>query len=133
MLHIYITNFFCNSIAFKKIEESLWKEIAPFLVFIQTLKTNIDIRHRYWAIHDPIHYATQRTAGKVYFMIFLVWLFSCIICSPPLLGNKESNLLMIVLTFYHDGRMEWLARSVYSWNSMCSNHSKSLYCVFLIR
>jgi len=44
---------------------------------------------RYWAIHDPIHYATQRTAGKVYFMIFLVWLFSCIICSPPLLGWND--------------------------------------------
>ena len=44
---------------------------------------------RYWAIHDPINYATKRTGGRVYLMILLVWLASCIICLPPLIGWND--------------------------------------------
>ena len=44
---------------------------------------------RYWAIHDPINYATKRTEGRVYLMILLVWLVSCIICLPPLIGWND--------------------------------------------
>ena len=44
---------------------------------------------RYWAIHDPINYATKRTKGRVYLMILLVWLASCIICLPPLIGWND--------------------------------------------
>jgi len=44
---------------------------------------------RYWAIHDPINYATKRTTGRVYCMIVLVWAVSCIICLPPLIGWND--------------------------------------------
>jgi len=44
---------------------------------------------RYWAIHFPIHYATQRTKGRVYLMIVTVWTVSFLICSPPLMGWND--------------------------------------------
>ena len=30
-------------------------------------------------------------------MIVLVWLVSCIICLPPLIGNKEQRVAMVTL------------------------------------
>ena len=45
---------------------------------------------RYWAIHDPINYATKRTKGRVYCLILLVWLVSCLICLPPLIGEQST-------------------------------------------
>ena len=49
---------------------------------------------RYKAVHDPINYATKRTKARVYFMIFLVWLVSCIICLPPLIGLHNSSIFL---------------------------------------
>ncbi|XP_013141609.1 PREDICTED: octopamine receptor [Papilio polytes] len=44
---------------------------------------------RYWAITDPINYAQKRTLERVLFMIGIVWIFSLIISSPPLLGWND--------------------------------------------
>lgn len=44
---------------------------------------------RYWAIHDPINYATKRTLNRVLMMIVIVWLVSFIISAPPLLGWND--------------------------------------------
>lgn len=44
---------------------------------------------RYWAITDPINYASKRTLKRVLFQIAGVWLLSLIISSPPLLGWND--------------------------------------------
>ncbi|RWS29309.1 G-protein coupled receptor-like protein [Leptotrombidium deliense] len=44
---------------------------------------------RYWAIHDPINYASKRTMRHVLFMIACVWIISAIISIPPLLGWND--------------------------------------------
>ncbi|XP_064072343.1 octopamine receptor [Vanessa tameamea] len=44
---------------------------------------------RYWAITDPINYAQKRTLERVLVMIGVVWIFSLIISSPPLLGWND--------------------------------------------
>ncbi|KAI5646059.1 7 transmembrane receptor (rhodopsin family) domain-containing protein [Phthorimaea operculella] len=44
---------------------------------------------RYWAITDPINYAQKRTLERVLLMIGVVWAFSLIISSPPLLGWND--------------------------------------------
>ncbi|KAL0269852.1 UNVERIFIED_CONTAM: hypothetical protein PYX00_007450 [Menopon gallinae] len=44
---------------------------------------------RYWAITDPINYALKRTLRRVLFMIFVVWVLSALISSPPLLGWND--------------------------------------------
>lgn len=44
---------------------------------------------RYWAITDPINYAQKRTLERVMLMIGVVWAFSLIISSPPLLGWND--------------------------------------------
>lgn len=44
---------------------------------------------RYWAITDPINYAQKRTLERVLVMIGVVWAFSLIISSPPLLGWND--------------------------------------------
>lgn len=44
---------------------------------------------RYWAITDPINYASKRTLARVMYQIAGVWLLSLIISSPPLLGWND--------------------------------------------
>lgn len=44
---------------------------------------------RYWAITDPINYASKRTLERVLLHIAGVWLLSLIISSPPLLGWND--------------------------------------------
>ena len=44
---------------------------------------------RYYALHDPIMHAQRRTVNFVLGIIALVWFFSCVICSPPLLGWND--------------------------------------------
>ncbi|XP_028176211.1 tyramine/octopamine receptor-like [Ostrinia furnacalis] len=44
---------------------------------------------RYWAITDPINYASKRTLARVLYQIAGVWLLSLIISSPPLLGWND--------------------------------------------
>lgn len=44
---------------------------------------------RYWAITDPINYASKRTLTRVLYQIAGVWLLSLIISSPPLLGWND--------------------------------------------
>lgn len=44
---------------------------------------------RYWAITDPINYASKRTLKRVVFQIMGVWLLSLVISSPPLLGWND--------------------------------------------
>ena len=44
---------------------------------------------RYYALHDPIQHAQRRTVKFVLGIIVLVWLISCVICSPPLFGWND--------------------------------------------
>lgn len=44
---------------------------------------------RYWAIHDPINYASQRTLKRVLLMIAGVWVTSLVISAPPLVGWND--------------------------------------------
>lgn len=44
---------------------------------------------RYWAITDPINYASKRTLKRVIFQIMGVWVLSLVISSPPLLGWND--------------------------------------------
>ncbi|CAL1283088.1 unnamed protein product [Larinioides sclopetarius] len=44
---------------------------------------------RYWAIHDPINYASKRTLKRVLIMIASVWVVSMIISAPPLIGWND--------------------------------------------
>ncbi|GFV43276.1 putative tyramine receptor 2 [Trichonephila clavipes] len=44
---------------------------------------------RYWAIHDPINYASKRTLKRVLIMIAAVWVVSMIISAPPLIGWND--------------------------------------------
>lgn len=44
---------------------------------------------RYWAITDPINYASKRTLKRVMSQIMGVWLLSLVISSPPLLGWND--------------------------------------------
>lgn len=44
---------------------------------------------RYWAITDPINYASKRTLKRVILQIAGVWIMSLIISSPPLLGWND--------------------------------------------
>jgi len=46
---------------------------------------------RYYAIHDPINYAVQRTYRRVLFKIGLVWVASAVISIPPLIGWNNSS------------------------------------------
>ena len=85
---------------------------------------------RYKAVHDPINYATKRTKARVYFMIFLVWLVSCIICLPPLIGQQSSNNLHKYLEIC---RMEWLAGPFYPLYPLYVNWRKRVHCVLLTR
>ena len=50
---------------------------------------------RYWAIHDPINYATKRTLKRVLLSIAIVWGASALISIPPLIGwnNASGHLL----------------------------------------
>lgn len=43
---------------------------------------------RYWSITQAIEYLKKRTRGRASFMIAFVWIFSAVICIPPLLGWK---------------------------------------------
>jgi hypothetical protein len=45
--------------------------------------------NRYQALHDPIGHATRRSVNGVLLKIFYVWLFSCLICMPPLIGWND--------------------------------------------
>ncbi|KAG8177983.1 hypothetical protein JTE90_019994 [Oedothorax gibbosus] len=44
---------------------------------------------RYWAIHDPINYASKRTLKRVMLMIGGVWSVSLVISAPPLVGWND--------------------------------------------
>lgn len=44
---------------------------------------------RYWAITDPINYASKRTLKRVMIQITGVWVLSLVISSPPLLGWND--------------------------------------------
>ncbi|XP_015917055.1 probable G-protein coupled receptor No18 [Parasteatoda tepidariorum] len=44
---------------------------------------------RYWAIHDPINYASKRTLSRVMLMIAAVWGVSLTISAPPLVGWND--------------------------------------------
>jgi len=44
---------------------------------------------RYYALHDPIEHARRRTGGFVGIAIAVVWLVSCLICLPPLIGWND--------------------------------------------
>lgn len=44
---------------------------------------------RYYALHDPIEHARRRTGRFVLGIIALVWLVSCLICLPPLIGWND--------------------------------------------
>ena len=44
---------------------------------------------RFYALHDPIEHARRRTVNFVLGMITLVWLVSCLICLPPLIGWND--------------------------------------------
>lgn len=44
---------------------------------------------RYWAITDPINYASKRTLKRVVYQITGIWVLSLIISSPPLLGWND--------------------------------------------
>ena len=96
---------------------------------------------RYKAVHDPINYATKRTKARVYFMIFLVWLVSCIICLPPLIGlqstqflnlfrNKKTLKINLKNTLF---RLEWLAWPLYPIYSLYVDWGEGIHCVLLIR
>ena len=44
---------------------------------------------RFYALHDPIEHAQRRTVNFVLAMIGLVWLVSCLICLPPVIGWND--------------------------------------------
>lgn len=93
---------------------------------------------RYKAVHDPINYATKRTKARVYFMIFLVWLVSCIICLPPLIGQQSSIVSTLwkmnnLHQYLEICRMEWLARPFYPLYPLYVNWRKRVHCVLLTR
>jgi len=44
---------------------------------------------RFYALHDPIEHARRRTVNFVLGMIALVWLLSCLICLPPVIGWND--------------------------------------------
>lgn len=44
---------------------------------------------RYWSITQAIQYLKKRTPARAALMITLVWLFSALVCIPPLLGWKR--------------------------------------------
>ncbi|KAK3094422.1 hypothetical protein FSP39_001579 [Pinctada imbricata] len=46
---------------------------------------------RYFAIHDPINYASKRTTKRVMTMILIVWGLSAVISVPPLFGWSNTN------------------------------------------
>ncbi len=46
---------------------------------------------RYYAIHDPLMYASKRTLKRVLIIIGLVWGLSAIISIPPLIGWNNSS------------------------------------------
>lgn len=48
---------------------------------------------RYFAIHDPINYASKRTTKLVLIMIFVIWGLAAVISVPPLLGWSDTGSL----------------------------------------
>lgn len=47
---------------------------------------------RYWSITQAVDYLKKRTPARAIFMITFVWIFSGVICIPPLLGWKVKRL-----------------------------------------
>lgn len=47
---------------------------------------------RYWSITQAVDYLKKRTPARAIFMITFVWIFSAVICIPPLLGWKVKRL-----------------------------------------
>ncbi|XP_037077842.1 alpha-2C adrenergic receptor-like [Pollicipes pollicipes] len=46
---------------------------------------------RYWSITQAVDYLKSRTPRRAALMIAFVWLFSALICIPPLLGWKKTR------------------------------------------
>ena len=47
---------------------------------------------RYWSITQAVDYLKSRTPRRAIFMIAFVWLFSALICFPPLLGWRKKRV-----------------------------------------
>lgn len=47
---------------------------------------------RYWSITQAVDYLKKRTPARAIFMITFVWIFSGVICIPPLLGWKVKRV-----------------------------------------
>lgn len=47
---------------------------------------------RYWSVTQAVEYLKKRTPARAMFMIGFVWVFSALVCLPPLLGWKGRDV-----------------------------------------
>ena len=73
--------FFCN----------IWLTCDILICTASILNLCAIAMDRYYAIHDPLHYASKRTMKRVLVIIALVWGLSAIISIPPLFGWNNSS------------------------------------------
>lgn len=83
---------------------------------------------RYWSITQAVAYLKKRTPGRAIVMIGFVWIFSGVICIPPLLGWKVKRVPERYPKCEVSGEL-FVVRRVDDITRMLSE--RKLYCNFL--
>ncbi|XP_064630229.1 probable G-protein coupled receptor No18 [Lineus longissimus] len=89
-----IINFIMGHWIFGAIFCDMWLTFDVLCCTASILNLCAIATDRYWAIHDPLNYASKRTMKRVLLLIALVWGSSAVISIPPLIGwnNWEDRM-----------------------------------------
>ena len=86
-----VANFIIGYWVFGPVFCNIWLTCDILICTASILNLCAIALDRYYAIHDPLNYASKRTMKRVLICIALVWSLSAVISIPPLFGWNNSS------------------------------------------
>lgn len=91
VMPFHISNILVNEWIYGFAFCDLWLTFDILLCTASILNICVIALDRYFAIHDPLNYASKRTSKRVLFMIVAAWVTSAAISVPPLFGWSDKT------------------------------------------
>jgi hypothetical protein len=89
VMPLHIAHYVAGKWIFGTVLCDVWLTFDVLLCTASILNLCAIALDRYWAIHDPLNYASKRTVKRVLIVISIVWVASALVSIPPSLGWSD--------------------------------------------